>query len=173
MITFTRDEAQKLLDTLAEAIDAQQWELDTHISAYGEWFRPARVEYMRDVLDSTLRMIEILSHKLNTPLEPIRPGGCGGSGEPTVDGWPLYSGLPKPEPEPVCWMNANDIDKTDWKVWAHGKPTLSMPLFASPPQREWVNLTDKEIGEIYREGWSNNMDFARALEAKLREKNYE
>jgi hypothetical protein len=29
MITFTRDEAQKLLDTLVEAIDAQQWGLIT------------------------------------------------------------------------------------------------------------------------------------------------
>lgn len=46
---------------------------------------------------------------------------------------------------PVCWMNVNDIDKTDWKVWAHGKPTISMPLFASPPQREWQGLTDEEV----------------------------
>ena len=45
---------------------------------------------------------------------------------------------------PVCWMNANDIDKTDWKVWAHGKPTVSMPLFTVPPQREWVGLTHDE-----------------------------
>jgi hypothetical protein len=132
MITFTRDEAQKLLDTLVEAIDTQQWELDHHIKTYGEWYRPARVEYMRDVLNSTLRMIEILSHKLNTPLEPIRPAGGGGSGEFTVDGWPLYSGLPEPK---------------------------------------WVDLTDKEIGDIYRAGWSNNMSFARALEVKLKEKN--
>ena len=39
------------------------------------------------------------------------------------------------------------------------------------PKREWVGLTDKEIGVIYRAGWSNNMDFARALEARLKEKN--
>jgi len=37
--------------------------------------------------------------------------------------------------------------------------------------KEWVELSDAEIGEIFRAGWSNNMDFARALEAKLREKN--
>ena len=37
--------------------------------------------------------------------------------------------------------------------------------------KEWVGLMDAEIGEIFRAGWSNNMDFARALEAKLREKN--
>ena len=37
--------------------------------------------------------------------------------------------------------------------------------------REWVPLTEEEIGELYRAGWSNNMDFARAIEAKLKEKN--
>jgi hypothetical protein len=38
-------------------------------------------------------------------------------------------------------------------------------------KREWVNLTSEEIGEIYRVGWANNMELARAIEAKLREKN--
>ena len=39
------------------------------------------------------------------------------------------------------------------------------------PQRTWVNLTNEEIGEIYRVGWANNMELARAIEAKLKEKN--
>jgi len=39
-------------------------------------------------------------------------------------------------------------------------------------KREWVNLTNAEIGEIYRVGWANNMELARAIEAKLKEKNY-
>ena len=38
-------------------------------------------------------------------------------------------------------------------------------------KRTWVNLTNEEIGEIYRVGWANNMDLARAIEAKLKEKN--
>jgi hypothetical protein len=38
-------------------------------------------------------------------------------------------------------------------------------------KREWVGLTEDEIGELYRAGWANNMDFARAIEAKLKEKN--
>ena len=37
--------------------------------------------------------------------------------------------------------------------------------------RQWTNLTDAEIGEIYRAGWSNNQEFARAIESKLKEKN--
>ena len=31
-------------------------------------------------------------------------------------------------------------------------------------------LTEKEIGEIYRAGWSTNLEFARALEKKVLEK---
>lgn len=65
--------------------------------------------------------------------------------EPLIDGWPLYSGLP--EPEPVAWRNKetgefctggflrNQIDR--WQ-----------PLYTAPPQREWVGLTDEEIKEI-------------------------
>ena len=128
MITFTRDEAQKLLDTLAEAIDAQQWELDNHIKTHGEWYRPKRVEYMKDALANTLRTVEILSHKLNTPHER----------EPVIDNS----------------MAKRIATQLGWE-----------------PKREWIDLTDKEIGEIYRAGWSNNMDFARAILAKSKEKN--
>ena len=39
------------------------------------------------------------------------------------------------------------------------------------PEPEWVGLTDEEIGKLYRDGWSNNMEFARSIEAKLKEKN--
>ena len=38
-------------------------------------------------------------------------------------------------------------------------------------QRKWVKLTESEIGELYRMGWKNNMDFARAIEFALEKKN--
>ena len=43
--------------------------------------------------------------------------------------------------------------------------------FMDTPHKPWVNLTSEEIGEIYRVGWANNMELARAIEAKLKEKN--
>ena len=68
---------------------------------------------------------------------------------------PVFKAPPQPEPpcktgsqciggkcpqcvvsEPVAWMNEGDIGKTDWKVWAHGKPTATIPLYAAPPQRK-------------------------------------
>ena len=37
----------------------------------------------------------------------------------------------------------------------------------SESKREWVGLTDDEINEA----WDSNLSFARAIEAKLKEKN--
>jgi len=53
---------------------------------------------------------------------------------------------------------------------------LKASLYGYRPQgvfnpKEWQDLTDEEIGKLYRDGWSNNMEFARAIEAKLRSKN--
>jgi len=52
------------------------------------------------------------------------------------------------------------------KTYSGGKPNYTQPI-----EKEWVGLTDKEIGELYHAGWSTNMDFARGLERLLKEKN--
>lgn len=45
----------------------------------------------------------------------------------------------------------------------------STPL--TPPQRPWVGLTDEEIDLIYMGAGKNDLRRARAIEAKLKEKN--
>ena len=35
----------------------------------------------------------------------------------------------------------------------------------------WVRLMGAEIGELYKGGWANNLDFPRAIEAKLKKRN--
>lgn len=42
-----------------------------------------------------------------------------------------------------------------------------VPFYTAPPKREWVGLTDEEIVAC---GWCD-LRFARAIEAKLRERN--
>ena len=80
--------------------------------------------------------------------------------------------LAQPEPEPFAFFHPH-------KGFYFAKPTsVSAPtiidfepvaLYTTPqPEREWVGLTDEEIGKLYRDGWSNNMEFARAIEDKLR-----
>lgn len=48
------------------------------------------------------------------------------------------------------------------------------PLYTSPPaSKPWVGLTDEEVEDLYFDGFSMSelKQFARAIEAKLREKN--
>ena len=79
--------------------------------------------------------------------------------------------MPEREQEPVAWFSTLPDGRLSIKIV--GKPTEGSwePLYTTPPQRTWVGLTDAEIGEIYRIGWANNMELARAIEAKLKEKN--
>jgi hypothetical protein len=88
--------------------------------------------------------------------------------------------------EPVAWCVINNGEII-------GEPTLYLdgaeeilagqiegcgseiaPLYTSPPsQRTWVGLTDEEITDMWAESspYYHEDDFARAIEAKLKEKN--
>ena len=105
--------------------------------------------------------------------QPIEP-------EPMIDGWPLYSGLPQPEPEPVAYINVTDRTLEWAKPTRWETPTVvkmdKVPLYTAPPKkdepvidksmakriatqlgwepkREWVGLTDMEKFEIQNLKW--------------------
>ena len=46
-------------------------------------------------------------------------------------------------------------------------------LYTTPPQRTWVGLTDEEIWSVlqFRGYYKDNIEIAKAIEAKLKEKN--
>jgi hypothetical protein len=74
MITLTHEETQQVLDALEGSIDAQQWEIEDHITKYGEWYRPQRVEYMKQQLANTHSTIAILHAKMHEhPKNQVRP----------------------------------------------------------------------------------------------------
>jgi len=82
----------------------------------------------------------------------------------------LEARLAQPEQEPVAWVSHN-------AGLYHGKPDESLnplPLYTTPPQREWQGLTDEEVMSLLPgavrlpPGW---VDTVRAIEAKLKEKN--
>jgi len=110
----------------------------------------------------------------------------------------------EPEQEPVAWME----DSIELYVSDHLTHTHTIPLYTSPPRKEWVGLTDEEITgaahdkaiypvsilETTKSGlclkfsesgeWHCSdkfgdymivdnflMSFAKAIEAKLKEKN--
>ena len=78
--------------------------------------------------------------------------------------------------EPVAWMSDSDVGF--YKEEFGNYPCV--PLYAAPPRREWVGLTDEEILRLYKEhakyqeegmklsGWNT---FAADVQAKLRERN--
>ena len=77
----------------------------------------------------------------------------------------LRARLAQPEPEPVAWMHDSHVG-------------FNVPLYTALPQRdetpakavEWQGLTDGEIEKLYL-GSFDEGQFARAIEAKLKEKN--
>jgi hypothetical protein len=60
-----------------------------------------------------------------------------------------------------------DVDVTE----AAKQVLEAMQWMLDKQKRTWVDLTNKEIGEIYRAGWANNMDYAEAIQKALKEKN--
>ena len=84
--------------------------------------------------------------------------------------------------QPVGWWNGKE---TAWFEHETDRPVddCTIPLYTTPPQREWVGLTDHEAIEVrikcvntpkelahLEYGWAVN--YARAIEAKLKEKNH-
>lgn len=70
----------------------------------------------------------------------------------------------QPEQEPVAWK-----DKTYGNLH-HQNFGNSIPLYAAPPKREWVDLTEEERDKIIL-GRQQRWEIAHMIEAKLKEKN--
>ncbi len=82
--------------------------------------------------------------------------------------------LEQPAQEPVAWMNdiAFSMDKDELTADKFGD---IVPLYTHPAP-SWQGLSDDEIMNIARESYMSrdggDIKFARAIEAKLKEKNY-
>jgi hypothetical protein len=172
-ITLTREEAQQVLDALNEYVsvvvsvnDPDSW--TPKVADGGE---PAR------------KAIETLRARLSAP-EPEQCSMCGSVHSAYIRrcaGCGHMKGLENPEwsksePEPVAWMEVKvEAGFEEVKVWREPVSSKSIPLYPAPPQREWQGLTDEEIKkEQHHIDWTNvytYAKFARAIEAKLREKN--
>ena len=83
----------------------------------------------------------------------------------------LQARLAQPEPEPVAWISHN-------AGLYHGKPDESLnplPLYTAPPNKKWVGLTDEEYEAMAEDHvtdcYFDTLEYAKAIEAKLKEKN--
>ena len=79
--------------------------------------------------------------------------------------------------EPVAWISeGGDVSRS--KRYMDEMGFKCNPLYTAPPKAaEWVGLTDEEVSEIidreigFNSCWGPEEAFARAIEAKLKEKN--
>jgi hypothetical protein len=55
--------------------------------------------------------------------------------------------------------------------WAGEVPENDTPLFTSPQEHEWVGLSDEEVQTVFELGHHSYKEFAKAIEAKLKELN--
>jgi len=84
----------------------------------------------------------------------------------------LRDELAKPEQEPVAWIsdsptkgNGKQLHFTKADAWKWSSNIT--PLYTAPPRKEWVGLTEDDIFECQL----LLGDFARAIEARLKELN--
>ena len=82
----------------------------------------------------------------------------------------------KREQEPVAWISeGGDVSRS--KRYMDEMGFKCNPLYTAPPKREWVGLTDEEISDLWCKVSNTDFvtidthEFARAIEAKLKEKN--
>ena len=105
-------------------------------------------------------------------IKPMQGGGGGGS---------------QPEREPVAYFDSSVLrvkhrGSDGWvdQIYSIPSGNYTSPLYAAPPKREWVGLTDDEIWKddaimAANSGYGANFEtlreLIRAIEVKLREKN--
>jgi hypothetical protein len=96
----------------------------------------------------------------------------------------LRAALGQPEQEPVLWRYRFKDDPDGWILAGHDPTTVhsnivAEPLYTHPPRREWRGLTEEEISDIFEAEpryhyppiGATDREFARAIEAKLKERN--
>jgi len=92
----------------------------------------------------------------------------------------LYAAPPPKEgkQEPVAWLR-NDgemaILNKRRTMYANGEARFAIPLYTSPPRKEWVGLTDDEINDFDKKLRDNgdycSLHFAWGISVMLKEKN--
>ena len=80
--------------------------------------------------------------------------------------------------EPVAYWNTQDgfIRADDAQYVSSWSDYYPEPLYAAPQRKGWVGITGNEIAEISLKHGTltkDDFDFARAIEAKLKDKNYD
>jgi hypothetical protein len=91
----------------------------------------------------------------------------------------VKAALAQQDQEPVAWASKRELARIkdfDSTIYANGDFDGAVPLYAHPPRREWQGLTDEDMEELlplYSDPGADAemLEFAAAIEVKLKEKN--
>ena len=90
----------------------------------------------------------------------------------------IKAALAQPAQEPVAYLvlfeGAGKLLEFKKGNYIHGAKVEHIPLYTTPPQREWVGLTDAEIDEGNKQSWVTKQAWESAVwwaSEKLKEKN--
>jgi hypothetical protein len=128
----------------------------------------------------SLNVMEWLLNRLNTTPPAAQPART--LEELYAISREVSAAQPAPVQEPLAWamfkrgrLESFWMDRGDAYDYKFTSEHEWKPLYTTPPaaQRTWVGLTDEEITDIWAEAspYYHEDDFARAIEAKLKEKN--
>lgn len=121
--------------------------------------------------DEQYEIEEALRARLAQP-EVTHWSDCDVHSEPAYPAGECDCGGFQPEKEPVVWADRYDLDREGHDFWVSRQASVCMdiPLYTTPPQREWVGLTTAERKVLWMAA-NNNREFGELIEAKLKEKN--
>jgi hypothetical protein len=77
-----------------------------------------------------------------------------------------------------CMNLADGLDVAKFAELVRADEREACAKVIAPPKKEWVGLTDEEVSDIldreigFNSCWGPETDFARAIEARLKEKNH-
>jgi len=141
----------------------------------GELYVLRASKHLRDVTAAYTKIIEQAQPELEQAMTDAIIGGTGVMlGDRRIDPASIYK---QPEQEPVAWVYPEGLEAfKSGKPWtAYGSSGEGrIPLYLAP--RQWQGLTDNEIVLICGEcaasaHQTDDLSYARAIEARLREKN--
>ena len=129
----------------------------------------------RELLQQALDVLEdwdsLIQHQYNGSKKAMSDLTiCAQSTPPIIEA--IKARLAHPELEPVAWfMEGTFMDGTPSFIQVcETDPEFYTPLYTTPPKKEWVGLTDEEI--YFEMPYKDTLfEFARSIEAKLKEKN--
>jgi hypothetical protein len=168
----TVNTSQEHVDELKECVHEFFAKYLNHVeeSDSGREFNPVTIGCCRALmmgpLNQLLERMRVLSGaKPNPCIDGAKVGEVGIWGDSQALAEPANSTTGFVEP--VAWV---EMDK-DYVAVSADPFENAIPVYTTPPKREWVGLTDDEVTECFLDSSEKGILIEKAIEAKLKEKN--